>query len=199
MRRTAVCAALAATTVLAHPGQAATTGLSFTDPLGDANGVNDQAFGLPVPSTSTPADLASADITKVAFQTLYNKRTRKPSAIQVTVTLAAAPDKTTDYNINATVPDGCDGGSGTALNLQYEAAGGLSPSTVVNCNGKATTGTAIGLGPAVVDAAKHTITWTVDGTGFKPKGTVDSITVQSTVFVVGIYDSATADRTYRYQ
>ena len=50
---------------------------SFTDPVGDANGVNDQGVvsGSPLPSGAAgPADLSAADITSGQFATTFVKK-----------------------------------------------------------------------------------------------------------------------------
>ena len=195
MRRTALCCSLVLAGLLALPAHAATlpSSVSFTDQTGDANGLNSQGF-MPLSGQSTaPAELASADIVGVRVATLYKKR--KPYALSVTLTLAAAPDSVTDYIVNASVPDGCGGGS--RINLQYGGFGAF-PSTVANCT-DSTSSAAIGLGPAQVDAAKHTITWLIDGSGFKKKGRVEELTALTTVLVAGYYDEATTDKALAYQ
>jgi len=91
-------AALAGVSLAAVPGNAAPAPKpQIIDPAGDANGVNDQDAGLPVPSQSTPADISAADITSVTFATTFKKEkldgkvVSKPSGFTVTMTLSAAP------------------------------------------------------------------------------------------------------------
>ena len=73
--RLAAAAAIGAATLLSLPSQAATPKPQLTDPAGDANGVNGQGLVVGFPSASTgPAQMASADIQKVLFQTTFIKK-----------------------------------------------------------------------------------------------------------------------------
>jgi hypothetical protein len=97
--RLATAAAVGGLALLALPGHAATAKPQITDRAGDANGVNDQALFLSVPSlgAATPADISAADITAVTFATTYKtkrvdgRRVRVPNGFTVTMRLAAAP------------------------------------------------------------------------------------------------------------
>jgi len=112
--RLVTATAVAGLVVAALPGHAATLKPQISDPAGDANGLNDQGAGAPVPSQSTgPAEYAGADITKVAFVSTFKttrahgKVIKKPTGFTVTMTLGAAPMPETFYRITAAIP-ACD-------------------------------------------------------------------------------------------
>lgn len=110
------------------PGHAATAPAApkaqITDPTGDANGINDQGFGLATVSLSGPADDANADIASVLFQTKFKTvttvktivkvvkkkkivkkvvvKTQVPDGFTVTLNLSAAPDGNHAYDVEAT-------------------------------------------------------------------------------------------------
>ena len=197
MRRSATCSALVLAGALALPAHATTTGpVSFSDPTGDANGLNGQGLTA-VPGQSTgAADVASADLVGVKLATLRKRKAGKlvPYGITVTMTLAAAPDNHTDYLFSATAPAGC--GTGTTLDLQYNGYVAV-PVTVVSCS-DGTTSTDLALGPAVLDAAKHTITWSIDGSGLPAKSKLEDLGAASTVLVLGRLDEASSDAVYTY-
>ncbi|MBV9097016.1 MAG: hypothetical protein JO079_03070, partial [Frankiaceae bacterium] len=83
-RRMALAVAAAAAVTLTHPAGAAAPksgDLHVTDPTGDANGINGQGIGAPVPSQSTgPASVAGADITSIDLKTLWVGKGKKRKA-----------------------------------------------------------------------------------------------------------------------
>lgn len=194
-----VLTALATCAALSLPASAAAPQL--TDPTGDANGVNSQSIGLPLPSQSAPVGVAAADIVSTAFTTTYKKVGRKqvPHGLRIVLTLAAAPQENTVYGVTATVPDGCDGKGGTDLSASYQLIAGVV-SGFVNCgpHGSADT-TDIAMGDAVVDAAKRTVTWDVYGDTLKPGSVFEEIAADTSVFVVGVFDEAKGDASYTYK
>ena len=202
MRRSTVpvLTTLIACGALALPASAA-GGPQLTDPTGDANGVNSQSIGLPVPSQTTPAGVAAADIVSTSFTTTYKKVGKKqvPNGLRIVLTLAAAPQENTVYGVTATVPDGCDGKAGTDLSASYQLIAGVV-SAFVTCgpHGSAET-TDIAMGDAVVDAAKKTITWDVSGDTLEPGSVFEEIAADTSVFVVGVFDEAKGDATYTYK
>jgi hypothetical protein len=75
-----------------------------TDTVGDANAVNDQGFGSPLPNPSqstAPADYAAGDLTSVLLQTTRVKKGKKKVAngFTATMNLAAAPDTANLYYV----------------------------------------------------------------------------------------------------
>jgi hypothetical protein len=170
----------------------------IVDPVGDANGVNGQAFGLPVPSVSTPVDATMADILSVRFSTVFKKvgRKRVPKGMQVVMTLADAPQTGFYYAVSATVPKTCDG-AGTTLALAHLDEKVTHVDTV-SCEDTSNVGSTTNLGTdVVVDAAAHTVTWTFDP-GL-PVGTrFTDITADTSAFVVGVYDDAASATPYVY-
>lgn len=202
MRRCALVvltvAGLLAVTV---PSRAIEPAAQLIDATGDANGINGQRFGIPVPSTSTsPASDGASDIVSVRFATVFKKGGNRsvPIAFTVTMTLAAAPRTGVLYGVRARVPKTCDG-AGTDLYLDYEDLGS-TPVDSVSCSDPAAVGGAsndVAGGAAFVDAANHTITWTVDA-GLKPGAVVDSLAADTSAFVLGLIDEATTTRTYVY-
>ena len=158
--RLATAVAVAGIAVAALPGHAATPKPQISDPAGDANAVNDQGAGAPIPSTSTgPADDAAADITTVAFASTFKikkvkgKTVKVPTGFTVTMKLGAAPVPETFYRVTASIPS-CD-----SLFLEYGtdvAFGG----TAMRCPAlPGATGVDYTIPNAVVKAG--TIVWTV--------------------------------------
>jgi hypothetical protein len=111
----------------------------ITDPTGDANGINGQGAPVPVPSVSSPASYAPADIVSTLFQTTYTTTTttkkvttvvkgkkvtktvttttQVPNGSTITMTLSAAPNTDLDYNVNFTSSN-CSG----TVYLDYSAS-----------------------------------------------------------------------------
>ncbi|MDX6198773.1 MAG: hypothetical protein QOJ79_1924 [Actinomycetota bacterium] len=198
-RRGLVSIALAAGVVaLAVPSQAA-GGLTVTDAVGDANGLNSQALGLPVPSTSTaPADVAAADITSLAFKTVYRTvgGRRVPHGFTITLKLAAAPTEDVLYGLTADISSTCDGTNST-MQFGHQDLGPLSTDLAVCQQPAGSAGTAVDIGTTEVDAAKQTITWTVNPDA--PIGAkVTNIQATTSVFVLGVFDELTSPGTFVY-
>lgn len=76
--------------------------LSWTDPGGDANGINDQGGVSPAnPSTATPVQAAGADIVGVSFNRVDDGK--KVKGLQVVMTLASAPMPNVLYRVTGSV------------------------------------------------------------------------------------------------
>ena len=162
--RLATAAAVAGIAVVALPGHAATAPKpQITDPSGDANAINDQGLGSPVPSVPSvstgPADDSAADISSVTFASTFKvkkvkgKTVKVPTGFTVTMKLGAAPVPETFYRITAAIP------SCTDLFIEYGtdvAAGG----TAMRCPAlPGATGTDYSVPDAVVKDS--TIVWTI--------------------------------------
>jgi len=99
-------AAVVALAAFAMPAHAGAVKPQIVDPAGDANDINDQGLGIADQSVSTPADLSSADILSVTFQTVFatkvvkGKKTQVPTGFTVTMTLAAAPGPAIEYRVS---------------------------------------------------------------------------------------------------
>ena len=155
--------------VAALPAHAAKPKPQVTDPSGDANGVNDQALGAPVPSAGTgPASLAAADITGVTFATTFGKKKVHRKTVKVvkgftvTMALAAAPSlPNIIYRVSAAAA-----GCGTDVFFEYTSGG----DTQVRCPNEDVTkdSTTYTSAPAVVK--DKTITWSLPVSAF-PAGT----------------------------
>jgi len=173
----------------------------LTDLAGDANGVNGQALGLPVPGVATaPASHAGADILSVTLATVWKKvGTRKrANGFSITLQLAAAPAEGTTYNISADVPGTCDG-SGTHLTIG-SWRNPLVENHFANCDspGEDPTGTGTSVeADYAEDAAKHTITWTI-AAGMAKGAKVLNVTAASSVFVLGVFDEASGSKPFTY-
>jgi hypothetical protein len=154
--RLTALAAVACVASVAVPSLAATPRAQVTDPQGDANGLNDQGLGLPVPSVSTPAEDQAADIVSVLFQSTFTTKAHKkvPTGMTITLTLAAPPVPEHIYRVTATGPT-C---SSAQLFFEYTTTIGVSPPGTARCPGtvKSTDVTV-----SSVVAKGNTITWTV--------------------------------------
>ena len=202
MRRSFVTAAAFGSAVALCSGAQAAPAPQLTDPTGDANGVNSQSIGLPLPSQSAPVGVAAADIVSAAFTTTYAKVGRKqvPRGVRITLTTAAAPQENTVYNVSAVVASTCDGKDGTELSASFQLVSGGAVSSFVNCGPRGSTSTTdIAMGEGVVDASARTVTWQVDGSYLRPGAVLSSISADTSVFVVGVYDDATSAGTYTYK
>lgn len=200
MRRRFVALALAAgaatTAATTLPAVAGTEPKpQLTDPAGDANGINGQIFGLPVPSTPTgPASYAAGDITSVLFQSTFAKKGRKKvvTGFTATMTLAAAPDSETWYGITVDIPTCPDG-----VTFAYSTQQLFGENNVSCFDNAASSITDLGAPPAVVKGS--TITWTVP-VAVMPKGTVlTNIGAHTGELVIGdepVIDDATTTATY---
>ena len=177
-------AAAAGLAVAAFPAHAATPKPQITDPTGDANGINDQGLGLPIPSQGGPADFAAADITSVLFKTTFvtrtvnKKRVKVPTGFTVTLSLAAVPTvPNVIYRVAASAT--------TCQTLFFEY------STAVNATTPGSARCAASLpapsGPVTITSAivkGKTVVWTVP-IASEPKGTTLSGLNAQTRFVSG--------------
>lgn len=139
------------------------------DPAGDANGLNDQLLGKPLPNpnqSTAPASYSSADITSVLFQTAYVKKGRKqvPAGFTATLTLAGAPDANTFYDVDVSTPVCPD-----TLQFQYSTFNQFETNVVTCYDGNNFNDYAVP--PATISG--NTITWTVPLAAV-PAGTVFS-------------------------
>ena len=203
MRRFAVLAAIAATSVtlagpsLAGPKVAKAQPLTVKDAVGDANGINDQGGILPTaPEQSNDAtNQKSADI--VSFTLARKDVGGKPKFLVGSLTLAGPPAQGTDYRIRMSTDD-C-----STYFLEYEFPPGLGPSGEVreNCGGATTAA----FDPADAVVTGNTITWTIPIKGMPGTaglGTVFNVTGAQTsadsgaVIFPGI-DQVVTDKTYR--
>jgi hypothetical protein len=200
MRRHLVLAGAAAGLLsLALPSSAAPKP-QLTDLVGDANGVNGQATGAPVPGVATaPADLAGADIVSVTMATVWKRiGSRKvPNGFSITMQLAGAPAELTTYNVSANVPGTCDGS-----NTQLTIGTWRNPAVedhFANCGDpEDPTGASTDVeADYAEDAAKHTITWTI-AKGMKKGDKVVGLTASSSVFVLGVFDEASGAKPFTY-
>jgi hypothetical protein len=118
----AAAAGLAVATLPAHAASAPKP--QITDPAGDANGLNDQGAGTPLPSVSTPVDDAAADITGITLQTVFvtkkvkHKTVKKPVGSTITVSFSGALDTNTFYAVSFTSA----GTSCKSVNLVYDTS-----------------------------------------------------------------------------
>lgn len=200
MRRPALLAATAGGLLaLAVPSPAAPAP-QVTDLAGDANGVNSQSLGLPLPGTATaPASNGAADIVSVTFATAWKKlgSVKVPNGVTVTMTLSGAPAEGTAYAVHAVVPKTCDG-EHTDLSLSYLEYG-LTRANYAQCHDASEVDGDVTemLVEVTTDAARKTITWRLSK-GIQKGAKVDSITADTSVFVLGVYDEATGSRAYTY-
>ena len=180
----ALVAALPAGAAHAKPG------LHITDPTGDANGLNGQDVGLPVPSESTaPADVSGDDITKIDLVTDFigKGKKRKAAGWHVSLTLAAPLQKGT--LITVTMDSSAPCGPSSTIQLGY------GTSSLAVCQTGGTTNDTIGSYEASADG--KTITWYLDPV-FKPGTTISNIYASTSVFVFGVFDEATSQGIFTY-
>jgi hypothetical protein len=127
--RVAAAAGLTAIAVAGLPAHAAPSAPLIIDPVGDANGLNDQGVfatspsGFPENTQTSPASISAADITAVSFASTFvtkrvrGKKVRVPTGFVVTMTLAAAPTVPNLFYRVAGSTHGCD-----SLYLEYSTA-----------------------------------------------------------------------------
>ena len=172
-----------------------------TDPTGDANAINNQGEPQSVPSQSTPADLAAADIVSVRFATtfatrvVHGERVKKPTGMTATLTLAAPPtDPFINYRIDVNATQ-C-----APLFFEYSTSP-AGRGTDLRCPGSipvATPDTLLAVSKAVVKG--NTITWSVPLKSL-PVGTTLSSLEADTRFnpvklTVPAIDIATSNKTF---
>lgn len=129
-----VAVALTATAVpsiaAAKPKLAPAKAVSWVDPAGDANGLNDQggvAAGAPANGPALgPLNLASADILGVKISRVDDKKTVQ--GIAVSLTLAAPPAQGTLYRLTGLAGD-C-----TTFWFQYNWVAGGTPTSTLRHN-----------------------------------------------------------------
>lgn len=192
-RRLALVTAAAAALALALPAGAATKpALHISDPVGDANGVNGQGFGAPVPSRSTaPASVSGADITSIDFRTKFigTGQKRRPYGFDVTLKLAGALQRgaTIVVTMDTSVP--C--GESSRIQLGY----GTSSLAVCQGGQGSTATTQVGTWDASKDG--KSVTWHIDPI-FKPGVTMTNVSGSTSVFVLGVFDEVSSGGVYKY-
>lgn len=197
-----------ATSAAAHP--------QITDAAGDANGVNDQDTGTAQISAQTGADDAAADITSVLFQTVFKTTTttktivvitkkkgkkfritktittttKVPNGFTVTMTLSAAPDSNTVYDVQAT-GSVCDG----TIDMQFSSNAQI-PVNDISClpASLSASSTTIAGTAAVVGS---TIVWTLPASAIPVKTALTGLFAQTFLFTAEpTLDEAYGDGTY---
>ena len=191
--RLALAVATALAVGLTHPAGAAAPkpGLHVSDPAGDANGLNGQGFGAPIPSRSTsPATVSGADITGIDFRTVWvgKGKKRKPFGFDVTMKLAAPLQK--GVTIVMTMETSVPCGETNVIQVGY----GTSSLAVCQTNG-GTANDDIGTWSASADGTS--ITWSIDPV-VKAGTTITNIAASTTVFVLGVFDEASSTGVFRY-
>lgn len=198
MRRTALALAAVATVVAGQTAHAATKPLVITDLSGDANGVNSQSLGLPLPATSTAAaSVKGADIVSLKVANVFKGkgRTAKPAGLTVTLKTAGALQQGVDYSITMDLDKPC--GASSRVQLGFEDVPSLNRGLAI-CQSAQAGGASTTIGSTAVDAAGGTITWSLDGSAFSKGVTISNFAASSTVFVVGVFDEVTSDKVFRY-
>lgn len=192
-KRAALAAAAACVAIAAHPAGAATKpGLHITDPVGDANGVNSQGFGAPVPSHSTsPASVAGADVTKLDLVTHFvgTGKKRKAQGFDVVLKLAGALQQGTIVTVTMDSSAPC--GDSSTIQLGY------GTSSLAVCQGAAGSTTTTTIGSYDISADRTTITWSIDPV-FKPGTKLSNIYAFTSVFVLGVFDEASSPAVFTY-
>src|SRR5579885_3210438 len=199
------------------PGHAATAVAApkpqIVDPAGDANGINDQGFGLAKASFSGPADDANADITSVLFATKYKSVTatktvvkvvkkkkvvttvtvvtQVPDGFTVTMNLSAAPDGNHTYDVNAAHPS-CSG------NLDFTYSTGPTGLNEVDCidGSDPTKITALPGEAAVVGNA---VVWTIPAAAFPVGSVFSDLTGQTGTPLAAVVMDRAVDGTASYE
>jgi len=225
VRLTTIIAAAGIAAAVVPAGAAtspATTGPApqISDPVGDANGVNDQGSGSGVDtSLSAPVDDANGDITSVVFQTKFKlvtttkkvttvvkKRrvtktivvtTKVPDGFTVTMNLSAAPDGNHAYDVFATNST-CDGSldftySTGPLGLnEVDCVGNFDPTNPTSLLDISTvSGEAAVVGKSVV--------WTIPAGAFPVGGTFTDLSAQTELSPTldPVMDEAKGTATYK--
>ena len=200
MRIPAVAAVSAvAVLALAHPsGAAGAKGLHLKDLAGDANGVNSQDTGLPLPSTATsPVQLAAGDILGVDVATRFKGagKAKKAKGFTVRLNLAAPLQQGVNYLVTMESSSPC--GDTSTMQLGYEEMGPVATSDLAICQAADTTGDSTSIGTTELSADRKSIIWTIDDV-FKPGTQVSDWYASSSVFVVGVFDELVSDSSFRY-
>jgi hypothetical protein len=187
-----IISAAAGVLVAAHPSMAATKRFAVTDATGDANGVNSQSLGLPLPSTSTPADVSGADITKIEFVNVFKGtgKNRKANGFDVTLRLAAPMQAGTLITLTMNTSRPC--GESSTIQLGYSQT-----SSLAICQSATPGGTSTDIGSWQLSSDSKSVTWSIQNI-FKPGTKIDAIAATTSVFVVGVFDEATTDAVFSY-
>jgi hypothetical protein len=201
MRRSVIALLFVPVLLMATPSSAASRGeLHAKEMSGDANGLNSQGIGLPIPATATPpVSLAGADITRLDVVTRYRtvKGKRIPRATVVTLSLAGPVQAGVNFVITANVGGGgtCDD-TNKRIQLGYQVVGSQYESALAICQTPSATNSET-IGYLEVDAAKGKISWVLE-MGQKPGHTLTDFAVSSTVFVAGVFDEFNPRGTFTY-
>ena len=191
-RRLIGLAAVAAIATVALPATAAPAkpALHISDPAGDANGVNGQGFGAPVPSMSTsPASVSGADITGIDFRTNFAGKGKRRHADGFSVTLKLAAPLQKGVLITVTMDASAPCGPSNTIQLGY------GTSSLAVCQTSGTTNDDIGSWEVSDD--KTSITWDIAPV-FKPGTTITNVNATTSVFVLGVFDEAKSSAIYKY-
>lgn len=191
--RAALAIAAAAIAISTLPAGAATKpGLHIADTVGDANGLNGQDFGAPLPSTSTsPASVAGADITGVDLVTRFVGRGkhRKADSFDVVMKLAGPLQKGVQITVTMTTSTPC--GDSNTIQLGY------GTSKLAVCQGPAGSTTTSTIGSYDASTDLTTITWNV-APPFKAGTTITNFYASTSVFVFGVFDEASSSKVFTY-
>ena len=191
MRVPALAAAAAvALLALAHPSGAATKPFHVADAAGDANGLNSQSIGLPVPSTSTGgAEVKGADILGLDITNQFrgSGKTRKPAGFKVVLHLAAPLQAGTVLTVtmNTSVP------CGPSSTIQL----GAGTTNLAICQSEEPGGESTDIGTTQV--VGNDVVWDLVNV-FKAGTKIDTIAASSSVFVLGVFDEASTEAVFTY-
>lgn len=191
MRRLpALAVTTAALVLLAHPSGAAAKRFHIADLAGDANGVNGQGFGFPVPGQSTaPAQVSGADILGIDVTNRFkgSGKARKPAGFDVVVHLAAPLQQGVllTLTMNTSVP------CGDSSTIQL----GAGTSSLAICQSSDPSKAGATVGSAEVDGKD--VHWTIDDL-FKAGTKIDAFSATTSVFVLGVFDEAGSDAVFTY-
>ena len=200
--RLRLCAlsAVAAIGVTAVPSFAGAPKPQITDPVGDANGINQQFPGLgpePPDVATAPADLSSADIVSVAFATTFvtkivkHKPVKTPNGFTVTMVLAAAPTPNIEYRVSGAA------GACTSVFFEYDTSVGTGGSDI-RCPATPPATNVTYAGTAAITGDK--IVWTVPAGAFPNGTTFSQLNAQTRTVAVAVtapqIDYATSGATY---
>lgn len=194
MRRVLV-SAVVCVLALAGSAEAKAKPLVITDLTGDANGVNGQGFGAPVPDTATgPASVTGADITSLTLTNLF--KGKKPKGFTVTLRTAGPLVDQVQYGAVLVASAPCGGTDRIQLGRQGLGAASVDLAICQGADGTGMDSTTVGYSTA--DSAKGVITWQIYP-GLFPAGTTISLDYASTsAFVVGVADELRSDKVFTY-
>ena len=198
--RLSAIAALTAIAMAAIPSLAGPPKAQITDPVGDANGINQQFPGVgpnPPDTVTAPADLSSADIVSVTFATTFvtkivkRKRVNTPNGFTVTMALAAAPTPNIEYRVS-----GAAGGCSSVF-FEYDTSAQTGGADI-RCPATPPAMSVTYNGTAAISGSK--IVWTVPAGAFPSGTTFSSLDAQTRTVAVAVtapqIDYATSTATY---